>query len=633
MSKHLMIKEISILLVISLSSALCYEITENFWLVGVFGLILSLVITKCKFNLPPKQQIEPELDFKQGSRQDLTPQVDVLKTAEDVAFISQHLVWAMNQNKAALKKLGKLSEKIASDSEQNAAAVQQTTAGIDEIAAIASTVRTSSEDALKQSQQSSVLAEKNQTEIIEISDTIREVAQSVQSAVQAIEELNRSSQKISEFTGQIQGIASQTNLLALNAAIEAARAGEQGRGFAVVANEVRKLADESATITVQVETVVRDIVTRTQHVTTVMQEGQLKLTTAEQIARKAVAALQEIVICVGQIEENVETLFQTSATQHSSTSEIAQAIASISSTTVEIAAATREALQSVDIQTTSTSETYEDAKSMAVIADNMQEVAILFKTKEQIIFGVNPFTSPQNIKANYVPILDAAARKIGCKARLIIVSDYDALGRALLKGTIDVGWFSPFAYISAKNQGSLIPLVTPIVNKNASYRGYIIAKKDKRFHSLDDLKDKVFGFVDPKSASGYVYPKAMLAEQGKSAETFFASTTFLGNHDRVIDAVLDGSIDGGATYSEALDAAKARGVPTDNLIILAQTDAIPKDAIAGRPGLEPHLVKELQQAFKELTDKDTQYAKTKITGFIEAQDEAYDVIRKAAKFL
>ncbi|MDR6485488.1 methyl-accepting chemotaxis protein [Paraburkholderia terricola] len=68
----------------------------------------------------------------------------------------------------------------------------------------------------------------------------------VRSMVETIRAINRSSTRISEITGLIEGIAFQTNILALNAAVEAARAGERGRGFAVVASEVRALAHRSA---------------------------------------------------------------------------------------------------------------------------------------------------------------------------------------------------------------------------------------------------------------------------------------------------------------------------------------------------------------------------------------------------
>ena len=78
----------------------------------------------------------------------------------------------------------------------------------------------------------------------------------VRKAITSMHGIAQSSTEVSRIIGVIDEIAFQTNLLALNAGVEAARAGEAGKGFAVVAQEVRELAQRSASAAKEIKTLI-----------------------------------------------------------------------------------------------------------------------------------------------------------------------------------------------------------------------------------------------------------------------------------------------------------------------------------------------------------------------------------------
>lgn len=148
--------------------------------------------------------------------------------------------------------------------------------------------------------------------------------------------------------------------------------------------------------------------------------------------------------------------------------------------------------------------------------DNFKEV-----NNNEMIFRINPFTSPEDIRLMYVPVLEKICKIIGYKAKVIIVKDYEDLGNRIKQKVIDIGWFSPLAYVKAHTNIGVVLLATPKVNGKVTYKGYIIAKKSSGINKIEDLRGKKFSYVDKGSASGYLYARHLIKEERLNLDNLF----------------------------------------------------------------------------------------------------------------
>jgi methyl-accepting chemotaxis protein len=212
------------------------------------------------------------------------------------------------------EELRSSATEISSGAAEQASGFEETAASLEEIT---STVKQNSQNA---GQVTSLAADSRQA---------AEQGQSVaESAVTAMGELASSSKQIVEIISTIDEIAFQTNLLALNAAVEAARAGDQGRGFAVVANEVRNLAQRSATAAKEIKALI--------------QNSSQRVDTSVQLVNQSGGSLRGIVAAVKRVTDLMHDIAAASKEQSLGVDQVNKAVTTMDQITQRNAAQTEE---------------------------------------------------------------------------------------------------------------------------------------------------------------------------------------------------------------------------------------------------------------------------------------------------
>ncbi len=153
---------------------------------------------------------------------------------------------------ATSKEQETMAHRVGESASQIASATIQISATGTELARTMSEVETAVEC-------TATLAIGSRANLVAVDTTIRELADATQSIAAKLAAISERASSINSVVTTIAKVADQTNILSVNAAVEAEKAGEQGRGFLVVAREIRRLADQTAGATVDIESMVREM--------------------------------------------------------------------------------------------------------------------------------------------------------------------------------------------------------------------------------------------------------------------------------------------------------------------------------------------------------------------------------------
>lgn len=200
-------------------------------------------------------QLSSHINTLASNLQDILRQLSI--TSGDLAKVSEQNQSTMSSSKARLNEQRNQTASVATAMTEMQHSVQD--------------VATSAQNSLDKVHEVEEATHVGRKVMSDNITTIQLLSDNLDESVKVVATVQEMSADIGSILDVIRHIAAQTNLLALNAAIEAARAGEQGRGFAVVADEVRVLAKRTTNSTAEIEDMIKNLQSKSEHASKVMQ--------------------------------------------------------------------------------------------------------------------------------------------------------------------------------------------------------------------------------------------------------------------------------------------------------------------------------------------------------------------------
>ncbi|HAM70775.1 MAG TPA: methyl-accepting chemotaxis protein [Verrucomicrobiales bacterium] len=252
------------------------------------------------------------------------------------------------------------ASQLSAGARQQEAGAQEAAATTVEIGATAKEISSTSQDLVKTvkevatvAEQTTTMAGNGQAGLLRMQETMVQVMGAASAISGKLTVLNEKAGSISQVVTTIAKVADQTNLLSLNAAIEAEKAGEYGRGFAVVATEIRRLADQTAVASHDIEQTVKEM-------QTAVSAGVMSVDKFSEEVRRGVQEVNQVGGQLNEIIRQVQALTPQFETVRDGMQMHAVGAQQISSALVQLGESTQQTVESLR-QSTATIERLNEA--------------------------------------------------------------------------------------------------------------------------------------------------------------------------------------------------------------------------------------------------------------------------------
>lgn len=301
------------------------------------------------------------------------------KVAETLAASSQELTATGEELSASAEEVGNSMQQVASGAEEQSAQVEETSATINELRNQIKMVNNSSDSMAEKAGNVMVNIDEGNESLGESENSIGRVKENTKTTSNAIDSLGSSSREIGEIVNLINDIAAQTNLLALNAAIEAARAGEAGRGFSVVADEIRELAEQSASATEDITKLINSIQKDVEKAVKNMDKNESAVADSVGAINVTSESFKKITAEAEELQNLIENIRDQVDNMNTNSQNVKRAVDEISQVSEQAAANAEEVAASSEQQSASTQVVVETSTELVEMVENLNSMISRFK--------------------------------------------------------------------------------------------------------------------------------------------------------------------------------------------------------------------------------------------------------------